>query len=154
MSDVVYAVEASPSDEGQEPVRPLESEETVRSDEEEADISEEVCMMETSLGAEAPVAVRPRRTSAAVLSVEAWKRKISRRESVAFGVDSGSMINALPAQAIQAMNLQIKIRRPLVVRGAGGLPLMHFGQVRVRLWCQGWSLYVIFEIVATTRPIM
>jgi len=153
LSEVVYAVEASPNDQEQELARSSDAEEAVQSDEEEVEIPTEVCMIETPAGAEAPAFGRPPRAGAAMLSTEAWRRKITRREPVAFVIDSGSMINALPVQAVQAMNLQLKVRKPLVVRGAGGLRLMHFGQVRVRLWCQGWSLYVIFEIVAPRDPL-
>ena len=71
----------------------------------ETDIAELVCMMEASAGDVVPGPARPQRAGVVMLSADGWKRKIAKREEVMSVIDSGSMINALPVQAVQAMNL-------------------------------------------------
>ena len=71
-----------------------------------------------------------------------------------FVLDSGSMINVVPVDLVKKFGAQPHLSRTLLIKGAGGAKLAHFGRVIITLNIGEHSMKFCAEVAAVHRPLL
>ena len=73
---------------------------------------------------------------------------------LSFVLDSGSMINVVPVDLVKKFGVQPYLSRTLLIKGAGGAKLAHFGRVIITLNVGEHSTKFCAEVAAVHRPLL